>query len=240
MSTGIQPIRTFKPPVVAADLNPGRFIKAESFNGKRCTYKIAAIPEMEELEGKDSKKQVRGIVSFVGVELKWVLNTTNIVCLTAMFGKVLAGWVGKRVTLFEGSHDNAPAIRVWGSPDIAGEMEVLIALPRRRAYNMTMHRVVLGGKKAVGGNRKARISTPATQTPSEPKQPDLRAALDEAEQIFQDKERKFFAGPPIPETEDDILSEEPDTEPEPDEETEPDTDTDTEDIDIDSPDHEAD
>lgn len=217
MSTGIQPIRTFKPPVVAADLNPGRFIKAESFNGKRCTYKIAAIPEMEELEGKDSKKQVRGIVSFVGVELKWVLNTTNIVCLTAMFGKVLAGWVGKRVTLFEGQHDNAPAIRVWGSPDIAGEMEVLIALPRRRAYNMTMHRVVLGGKKAARGNGKAQKYQVEPPAPLEPKQAHL-PPLEEAE--------------PQP----DEPAEDPDAEPEPDEETEPDT----EDLDIDSPDHEAD
>lgn len=137
--------RAFAKPVDWDELYPGRFIKAADLKGKNVTLTIASV-DLEELEG-DKGKQIKGIVAFEKTEKMLALNKTNGICLKEMFGKKLAAWVGKRVTLMPSSWNGDDCIRVYGSPDIAEDKEITVQLPRKRPMPMTMHRVEL---KAAG------------------------------------------------------------------------------------------
>lgn len=144
--------KKFPKPVDWDELYPGRFIHCADLKGKNVTLKISAI-NLEELEG-DKGKQIKGIVSFDRTEKSLALNKTNGICLKLMFGKKVQEWVGKRVTLMPSTWNGDDAIRIYGSPDIEKDMQVTVALPRRRPFEMTMHKVGTGQPK-----------------PSEPKEP---------------------------------------------------------------------
>jgi hypothetical protein len=139
--------KVFPKPVDWDELYPGRFLKAGEFKGKKPTLTITEV-DIQELVG-DKGKQIKGVISFAKTEKKLALNKTNGFCLRAMFGRKVQDWVGKRVTLFAGVWDGDECIRVWGSPDIAAEGIAEIALPRKKPFKMTMHKVELGGPKAV-------------------------------------------------------------------------------------------
>lgn len=133
-------------PVDWDQLYPGRFLKAGEFLGRKVTLTIADV-ELDELEG-DKGKKVKGVLSFRETARQLCLNRTNGICLKAMFGRKLAEWEGKRVTLFPGNWNGEECIRVWGSPDIPKDEEIIIDLPRKKPVKMTMHRVVKGAEKA--------------------------------------------------------------------------------------------
>ena len=135
-------------PVDWDELYPGRFLKAGDFKGKQVTLTMSEV-KIEELVG-DKGPQIKGVISFEKTEKQWALNKTNGLCLKAMFGRKVQEWVGKRVTLFPSNWNGEMCIRVYGSPDIDEEMEVPIALPRRRPFNMTMHKTTGKTKKANG------------------------------------------------------------------------------------------
>lgn len=126
-------------PTVYDQLYPGRFIKAAELLGKKVTLTIEDI-QLEDLEGDDGTK-TKCIISFKGAQKKLVACKTNGLCIKEMFGKELANWVGKRITIFEDEWNGEPCIRVWGSPDIPAELEVVVALPRRRPFKKVMHKV---------------------------------------------------------------------------------------------------
>ena len=138
------------------ELFPGRFLKAGLFKGSKPTLTIKDV-EVEELEEATGKKRSKGIISFVERPMELCLNKTNGICLKAMFGKELANWIGKRVTLFASQWDGEECIRVWGSPDIAEDSVVKIELARKKPFNMTMHSVKVNGKKPVGDSPDPRI-----------------------------------------------------------------------------------
>lgn len=125
----------------------GRFMKAGQFLGKKPTLTITDI-DLEELEGSDGKKQNKVILSFKETKMQLVACKTNGICIKAMFGKELKNWVDKQITLFPGQFNGEECIRVWGSPEIEKDMTVAVELPRRKAFNMTMHVVKANGKKA--------------------------------------------------------------------------------------------
>lgn len=125
-----------KKPVDWDELYPGRFIKAGELNGKKVTLTISDV-DTEELEG-DKGKKVKGIISFEKTPKKLALNRTNGTCLREMFGRKLSEWVGKRVVIFPGEWNGEPCIRIWGSPDIDRDMNIEVALPRRRPIPMVM------------------------------------------------------------------------------------------------------
>jgi hypothetical protein len=127
-------------PVDFDQLYPGRFIKAGELLGKRVTLTIADV-ELEDLMGEDGKTKAKAIVAFKETEKKLVTCKTNGICLKEMFGKVLADWVGKRVTIFPDTWNGEPCIRVWGSHDIYSDMEVTVQLPRRRPMKKTLHKM---------------------------------------------------------------------------------------------------
>lgn len=83
-----------------------------------------------------------------------VLCKTNAFCLREMFGSKVAGWIGKRITIFPtrvpfGSKQ-VDAIRVFGSPDIATPVEVAARIGRKQ-YKATMQRVLPGQHGFKGG-----------------------------------------------------------------------------------------
>lgn len=132
--------RVFEKPVDFDQLYPGRFMKAGEFAGKKPTMTISSV-DLDELEG-DKGKQVKGVISFKETDKQWALNKTNGICLREMFGRKPQEWVGHRVTLFAGQWDGEEAIRVWGSPELEGDKEVTVQLPRRRPIKMTMHKTL--------------------------------------------------------------------------------------------------
>ena len=122
-------------------LFPGRFIKAPELLGKKVTLTMLDI-ELEDLQGDDGKPQTKCIISFKETPKKLVACKTNGLCIKEMFGKELKNWIEKRITLFEDSWNGEPATRVWGSPDIAADMEITVSLPRRRPFKKTLHKVL--------------------------------------------------------------------------------------------------
>jgi hypothetical protein len=130
-------------PSVYDQLYPSRFIKAGELMGKKVTLTIADV-NMERLIGDDGKEKAKALISFRETEKQLVACKTNGLCIKSMFGKELAAWVGKRITLFEDTWNGEPCTRVWGSPDIAQDMTVEVSLPRRRPFKKVMHK--MGGK----------------------------------------------------------------------------------------------
>ena len=132
--------RTFPKPVDWDELYPGRFLKASDLKGKIVTLEIASV-DIEELEGTKGK-QIKGIIKFKNTKTDkaLALNKTNGICLKAMFGKLVQEWVGKRVMLHKAEWNGDDCIRVYGSPDLAADLEVEVALPRKRPFNMKMRK----------------------------------------------------------------------------------------------------
>lgn len=130
-------------PSIYDELYPSRFLKASLLKGQKVTLTIKDV-DLEELIGDDQKAKQKAILSFEERPMQHVMCKTNGICLKEMFGKELVKWVGKKVTLFAGTWNGEEAIRIWGSPDISADMNVEIALPRRKPFKMTMHKI--GGK----------------------------------------------------------------------------------------------
>ncbi len=125
-------------PVDWEELFPGRFLKAGLFLGKKPTLTISDV-QKELLPNDKGGKTMKGIISFAGKDMGLALNKTNGLCLKAMFGRHLAAWEGKRVTLYTDRWNGDDCIRIWGSPDIDEDIEVVIALPQKKPFTMTMH-----------------------------------------------------------------------------------------------------
>jgi hypothetical protein len=134
-------------------LYPGRFLKAGELGDTKPTLTIDEV-FIEELEG-DKGKKWKGVVKFSDSDKEWALNKTNGICLREMFGRSLPEWKGHRVTLFAGTHDGEPALRVWGSPELERDTVITIQLPRKKPTKMTMH--------ATGGGKKAAQTRPAAK-----------------------------------------------------------------------------
>jgi hypothetical protein len=139
--------RKLPKPTVFDQLYPGRFIKAGELLGKKVTLTIEDV-NMEELLDETNQKKAKALISFKETPKQLVCCKTNGICLKEMFGKQLSGWTGKRITIFEDTWNNEPATRIWGSPDIEKDIEVEIALPRRRPFKKTMHK--MGNAKGNG------------------------------------------------------------------------------------------
>ena len=127
-------------PVNFDQLYPGRFLKAGELNGKKVTLTIRDT-DLEDLVGEDGKPKAKAIVAFRETEKQLVCCKTNGLSLKAMFGAQLSEWIGKRVTIFPDTWNGEPCIRIWGSPDIEADLDVMVTLPRRRPFKKTMHRV---------------------------------------------------------------------------------------------------
>lgn len=155
--------RKLKKPTIFDQLYPGRFLKATELLGKKVTLTIADY-DLEELQGEDGSKKAKAILSFRESEKKMVACKTNGLCIKEMFGKELSKWPGKRITIFEDVWNGEPAIRIWGSPDIAADFEVTVTLPRRRPFKKTMHKM---GAKGAPASQPMPISSADAQPPDD-------------------------------------------------------------------------
>lgn len=167
------------------DLYPGRFLKAGNFHGKKVTLTIEAV-SIETLEGEKGK-QDKAIVTFKETPRQLVLCKLNGTCIKGMFGGNVMNWKGKRVTFFPTDTimpmpskrgDDRICIRVWGSPDIAADLAVEFAPPRRKAFTIPMHAVKRDGSPAQ--------PSPAPQKPAEaPAVQDAELSADKPEVAAQ-------------------------------------------------------
>ena len=156
------------------DLYPGRFLKAGNFHGKQVTLTIAGV-HVETLEGEKGK-QDKAIVSFEKTPRQLVLCKLNGTCIKGMFGGNVLNWKGKRVTFFptdtimpmpSKKGEDRICIRVWGSPDIAADMAVEFAPPRRKAFTIQLHAVKREGAPQTGAQPQSQ-ATPAAAPANAP------------------------------------------------------------------------
>lgn len=127
------------------ELYPGRFIKAGDLRGRDVNLTITKV-RADELEGQKGK-QTKGVISFKETKKELVLNRTNGECIKAMFGRKLADWVGKRITVYPAKIESEVAdlaIRVRGSPDIAADVSFELHLARKRPRAMVMKKTATG------------------------------------------------------------------------------------------------
>ena len=137
------------------DLYPeGNFIDAERMRDRKPTLKVRTITREKlapQEEGGEPK--VNSLMYFDGTHKCLSLCKTNIQCLVAMFGPAPPEWIGRRVTLFAGKWKGKPAPRIWGSPEIDHDFEVMIVLKNKnggsQTSRMTMHRTQNGGAKPI-------------------------------------------------------------------------------------------
>jgi hypothetical protein len=132
------------------ELYDGAFLKAGELKGRKFTLTIKSV-DLYELEGPKGK-QKRGVIAFKETPKLITLNKINGLCLKAMFGRLVQRWEGKRIAIFPdvvkeaGAMQGDPCIRIWGSPDIANDLDVTIKLQKRKPYTLTMHKVTVPAK----------------------------------------------------------------------------------------------
>jgi hypothetical protein len=132
-------------PDTYSELYPGRFLKSDMLKGKKVTLTIKNI-NIEDLVGDKNKAEPKVIISFVERPLEYVCPKTNGFCMKRMFGNNPHDWIGKRVTWFgttcKFGREDVDCLRIWGSPDISEDMPITIPQGRKKALEMTMHRMV--------------------------------------------------------------------------------------------------
>jgi hypothetical protein len=146
MSMHNTPPTNLKKPLDWDELYPGRFLKAGQFGDKKVTLTISDV-SIDKLVGDDGVAKVKGIISFEKTELQLALNKTNGLCLRELFGRELAKWIGRKVTLYAGEYNGDPCIRVWGSPELKADKTITIKLPKKAAKSHVLH-AVRDGKAA--------------------------------------------------------------------------------------------
>jgi hypothetical protein len=144
-------LKPLRKPADWDELYDGAFLKASHLAGQRVTLKIKSV-DLYALEGQRGK-EIKGALEFeerAGVESSsklFSVNKINGLCLRAMFGRELQKYVGKRITLYPdkvreaGKMQGDPCVRIWGSPDIATDLDVTIHLRKRSPYTLTMHKI---------------------------------------------------------------------------------------------------
>lgn len=159
----------------------GQYIAAVDFGvtmPAEPTLTIRSVPleKVEQLKADDgdsgaAKMRDRWIVYCEESHRGWVMNRTNAICLAAMFGDDVEGWVGHKVTLHAVSVQVGPkkdlGIRIKGSPELTVPKQVQIKLPRKKAQTMVMQPT---------GKAEARTGDPGPRT-DRPAQPITRDAL---------------------------------------------------------------
>ncbi len=119
----------------------GDYLAAAEFGDRLFTGKIVRVAPVS-VEEDDGKTKRKPVVFFEGNPRGWMLCKTNAMCLSAMFGEAVEGWVGKSVTLFAAmvkvGKGKEPGIRVKGSSDLTVAVPATIKLPRRKPFTMQL------------------------------------------------------------------------------------------------------
>lgn len=137
--------KPLKKPLDWDELYPGKYLKAGQLGDRKPTLTIKSV-DVERLQDDKGADKIKGVITFVEVPYAWALNKTNGIVLRELFGRALESWIGKRVTLYRGAVESGsqrgePAVRVWGTPELERDREVMIDLPRKRPFAVTVHAV---------------------------------------------------------------------------------------------------
>ena len=146
-----------------SEMYPSRFIRADMLKNAKVTLTIKNIVG-EGLMTEDGGANLEWVASFSERPLEFVVNKTNAFCMYRMWGGDPHSWIGKKITLFpttvKAFGQVHPCIRVWGSPEIAEDLPITIPQGRKKAIEMTMHRVATKGAPAevpLATNKPSRI-----------------------------------------------------------------------------------
>jgi hypothetical protein len=127
-----------------AEMYPGRFLKADGLKGKKHLFTITGITG-DDLIGENSKTKAEWIVTLAETKLELVLNKTNAFCLYRMFGGDPHSWIGHKIAIYptktKFGKEDMDCIRIWGSPDIAADMEITVPQGRKKRWETVMHAV---------------------------------------------------------------------------------------------------
>lgn len=95
----------------------------------------------------------------------WVAPSTVGRCLEAMFGKDANAWIGKRIVLHvetvEAFGDEAEAVRIYGSPDIAAPVTVTVPKGKKK-QRVRLEAVTLPTRAPTSAPESATDDAPAT------------------------------------------------------------------------------
>lgn len=126
-----------------SEMYPGRFLKADMLKGKKVTVTILKIMG-EDLIGENNKAKSEWIVKIKERPLELVLNKTNGYCIMRMFGSDPHAWLEKRITIYPTTtkfgRETLDCIRIWGSPDIAEDLEITVPQGRKKPWETVMHK----------------------------------------------------------------------------------------------------
>jgi hypothetical protein len=134
------PASQLRKPVDFDHLFPGRFLKAGQLGTGKPTVTIKSV-DLDRLPSDKGGEETKGVITFAEMQYQLVLNKTNGLCLRAMFGREVARWIGRKITLYAGTWNREPAVRIWGSPELTEEKSVTIKLPRRTPFQHILHPV---------------------------------------------------------------------------------------------------
>ena len=127
---------------------PDKYLSAEDLNKKTVTLTIGAINKDTLVTSKGKKSGI--ILTFVGKKKLLVLNKTNACLISEIFPVTasLREWVGKRITIYptqcQLGGETVDCIRVWGSPDLKADKEVMVKAGLKRV-SMKLHAVKTNG-----------------------------------------------------------------------------------------------
>lgn len=128
-------VRDVPPETMALSTLTHTYLKAPDLQGRAHTLAIERVALFDAPSTKGGGRETKPLVFFKGAKRPWVVNTTNALCLVAMFGDRFADWIGKRVTIQSEAVDAfgkvEQAIRVKGSPDIANTIRVQLPAGRK-------------------------------------------------------------------------------------------------------------
>lgn len=194
---------------------PGRFLSAGQLPQKPLTLTIADVV-VEQLDGENGTEP-KVVLTFrecskaTGQPIALVLAKINARCVAAMFGKAIAGWIGKRIALFATDQimpypaakaDDRYCIRIYGSPDIERDLAVQIKMPRRKPVSVTLRSTRKDAPQAThtvatqsGGTEGASARPAASEAPS---CPSCRHSIADLPQAAQDEIRNTGLCPACP------------------------------------------
>lgn len=150
-----------------AVITGSEFVSAAELDGAEPTLTIKDVRRAE-MESMDAGGKTRStlVVYFEEAKKGLALNRTNAVCLAALFGDNVSGWVGSRITLcaeqVQFGRERVLGIRVKGSPDIQRVVKAEIKMPRKRPQ---YRELVPTGNTT--GNQPRRQSGPGNRQPQQ-------------------------------------------------------------------------
>jgi urease beta subunit len=160
-------IKQLPPPKTWDELINSRYLHSADLRvaqpeAKFFTRKVVEVLKESMADEKHpGEEKIQGVLRLEGEKKLLGLNTTNRLCMQAMFGNEVANAVGKRVT-FKIEKVMAPepgsrkrvevdAIRIAGSPDIEKDVAFMLKLPRKKPVKTVLTMMKQRGAAAPTG-----------------------------------------------------------------------------------------